>query len=233
MSEMNARSEALVAKLSGVVKNYRQGDTPIEVLKGLDLEVRPAERLAIVGQSGSGKSTLLSILAGLDRPDSGTVFLSGTDITQMPEHALTVFRAQHLGIVFQQFHLMSHLTALENVSLPLDIARVRDAREKALAALEAVGLAHRLKHLPSQLSGGEKQRVAIARAVVTRPKLLLADEPSGNLDAATGDEVMRQLFEQARAHHTALVLVTHNEALALKCNRRLLLMNGVLSGAAR
>ncbi len=192
------------------------------------LEVSEGETVAIVGQSGSGKSTLLSLLAGLDRPTRGQVRIAGQDIAALSEDELTAFRARHLSIVFQQFHLMSFLSALENVSLPLEIAAETGSLGQARRTLEAVGLAHRLEHLPSQLSGGEKQRVAIARAMVTRPKILLADEPSGNLDSETGAQVMETLFNQVRSSRMAMVLVTHNDELASRCDRKLRLVNGKL-----
>jgi putative ABC transport system ATP-binding protein len=212
-----------------VSKTFSQAGTPIEVLKGTDLQVDPGETIAIVGQSGSGKSTLLSLLAGLDRPTRGRIEIAGQDIAKLDEDTLTAYRARHLSIVFQQFHLMSFLNALENVSLPLELARAARAQEVALETLERVGLGHRLGHLPSQLSGGEKQRVAIARAMVTQPKVLLADEPSGNLDSKTGEQVMQTLFEQVRSSGMAMILVTHNEELAKSCDRRLRLANGKLS----
>jgi putative ABC transport system ATP-binding protein len=211
-----------------VTKSFEQGGALIEVLRGTELRVKPGETLAIVGQSGSGKSTLLSLLAGLDRPTQGRVQIAGQDIARLSEDALTAFRARHLSIVFQQFHLMSFLSAQENVSLPLELAKSPNAREIARQALERVGLSHRLTHLPAQLSGGEKQRVAIARAMVTQPKILLADEPSGNLDSETGDQVMATLFEQVRGSGMAMILVTHNEELARRCDRVLKLTHGKL-----
>lgn len=218
----------MIAAVRNLSKTYRQADTPIEVLRQVNLEIAPGESIAILGQSGSGKTTLLSLIAGLDRPDAGQVIVCGKDVNGMTEEELTKFRAAHLSIVFQQFHLMKYLNVLENVALPLELAGDPDAAPKAHAVLERVGLAHRLGHLPHQLSGGEKQRVAIARGLVTRPKLLLADEPSGNLDAKTGDAVMNLLFEQVKETGTALLLVTHNEALAERCDRRLKLTGGVL-----
>ena len=221
-------NELVVAHIKEVSKIYRQGETKIEVLRSTNLQILEGETVAILGQSGSGKSTLLSLLAGLDRPDSGEVFLAGQNIVSMNESELATFRAKNLSIVFQQFHLMPHLNAIENVSLPLEIAKAVNAEEKAREALMQVGLSHRYEHLPHQLSGGEKQRVAIARALVMRPKLLLADEPSGNLDARTGDEVMQLLFEEVKKAKMALILVTHNESLAEYCDRKLKLIDGKL-----
>lgn len=211
-----------------VRRTYAQGETKLEVLTGLDLQLKPGETVAILGQSGSGKSTLLSILAGLDFPTEGKVELSGRDITRMDEKELTLYRAKNLGIVFQQFHLMSNLTALENVALPLEIAGDENSLAKATETLGRVGLSARANHFPHQLSGGEKQRIAIARALVVEPPVILADEPSGNLDTKTGEQVMQLLFDLVKSKGTAMVLVTHNEELAKLCSRSLRLTNGKL-----
>ena len=184
--------------------------------------------VSIVGQSGSGKSTLLSILAGLERADSGAILVDSVDLTPMSEQELTLFRAQNIAIVFQQYHLMSHLTAVENVMLGLEILRMEKPRERAEEALIELGLAHRLHHFPSQLSGGECQRVAIARALVVKPKILLADEPSGNLDIHTGDKVMDVFFDIVKKHNITTLLVTHSEQLAKRCQRILRLNEGQL-----
>lgn len=215
-------------KLNQLFKTYKQGESDVHVLKGLTAEIQPGEVVAVLGQSGSGKSTLLSLLAGLDRPSSGDIIIDGTNLTGKNEEQMTEFRAKNIGIVFQQFHLMSHLTALENVMLPLEILGEEKIEERAKAQLEAVGLGHRLDHMPSQLSGGECQRVAIARALVVRPQLLLADEPSGNLDVETGKKVMAQFFEVIRKHKTTTVVVTHSSEVAALCDRRLVLTNGAL-----
>lgn len=221
-----------VASAHGLFKSYNQAGTKIDVLKGLNLTVDQGETIAIVGQSGSGKSTFLTLMAGLDLPDSGIVELEGTNITSMDEKSLTHYRARHLSIVFQQFHLMPYLTALENVTLPLEILGQRPAakttNDLAYEALTRVGLGSRINHLPHQLSGGEKQRVAIARAIVVKPSLLLADEPSGNLDQKTGDTVMNLLFDQVSSLKMSLILVTHNESLAARCHKKLILEDGVL-----
>jgi putative ABC transport system ATP-binding protein len=214
--------------MRGVQKSYRHASGEISVLRGVDAEIAPGSTVAVLGPSGSGKSTLLSLMAGLDKPTSGVVAIAGEDIGAMDEEALTGFRASRLGIVFQQFHLMSHLSALENVALPLYIAGDGKARPRAVEALRQVGLEKRLSHFPHELSGGECQRVAIARALVAAPPLLLADEPSGNLDARTGDQVMRLLFDLVRERGTTLVLVTHNEELAKWCDSRLTLSDGKL-----
>lgn len=210
-------------------KSYGQGDSRVEVLKGINLDIKKGETLALVGKSGSGKSTLLSLLAGLDRSDSGEVIVEGKSITNMSERELTQFRATHMGIVFQQFHLVSTLTALENVLLPLELSKKENAREIAEGLLASVGLAHRAHHLPSQLSGGESQRVAIARALATRPAILFADEPSGNLDEETGEKVMDLLFKMVNETGTTMVLVTHDPDLAKKCSRVVHLEHGSLA----
>lgn len=219
----------MILNIKELHKTYPQLGTPIEVLKGVNLNVEKGTSVAILGQSGSGKSTLLSLLAGLDAPTSGDVMVQEHSLPQMSENELSRFRAKHLGIIFQQFHLMSNLTALENVALPLEITKEPDAVAKAREALTMVGLGDRLSHFPSKLSGGESQRVAIARAFVVKPSLLLADEPSGNLDAKTGNHVMELIFNLAEQGDSTLVLVTHNLDLAKKCNKILELKDGKLS----
>lgn len=199
---------------------------PIDVLKNLNLEMEAGETLAILGQSGSGKSTLLTLLAGLDSPSSGSIVLNDQNMDELDEEALSKFRAKNIGIIFQQFHLMSHLTALENVSLPLDLFKDREAGKKAREALEHVGLGKRLEHFPHQLSGGECQRVAIARAMVVRPSILLADEPTGNLDSTTGEHVSNMIFDLVDKHNMTLLFVTHNEELAMRCARQQRLQDG-------
>lgn len=214
--------------LKDLKKSFQQGETQIEVLKGLNVQVEPGQIVSIVGQSGSGKSTLLSILAGLERADSGAILVDTVDLTPMSEQELTLFRAQNIAIVFQQYHLMSHLTAVENVMLGLEILKMEKPRERAEEALKELGLGHRLHHFPSQLSGGECQRVAIARALVVKPKILLADEPSGNLDIHTGDKVMDVFFDIVKKHNITTLLVTHSEQLASRCQRILRLNEGQL-----
>jgi putative ABC transport system ATP-binding protein len=209
-------------------KSYGQGEAKVEVLKGINLEIFKGETLALIGKSGSGKSTLLSLLAGLDQSDAGEIIIEGKNISSMTEKELTGFRASHMGIVFQQFHLVSTLTAFENVLLPLELLKRPDAQKTASALLDSVGLGHRSHHLPSQLSGGESQRVAIARAVAISPSILFADEPSGNLDEETGDKVMELLFNMVEKTGTTLVLVTHDQDLARKCKRVVHLEHGSL-----
>ncbi|MGD9643134.1 MAG: ABC transporter ATP-binding protein [Elusimicrobiales bacterium] len=217
--------------LRGLSKTYPHAESPVEVLKGVNLELAPGETAAVLGPSGSGKSTLLALLGGLDRPTSGEIILFGAALGGLSEPALARWRAANMGIVFQQFHLMPHMTALENAALPLEIARDPRAEERAREGLAAVGLAHRESHLPGELSGGECQRVAIARALVTAPRLLLADEPSGNLDVRTGRQVMDLLFTLTAARGTTLLLVTHNPEFADKCSRRFVLADGRLADA--
>ena len=193
----------------------------LTILHDIDFELRPRESVAVVGASGSGKSTLLAIVAGLDVPTQGTVRLLGQDLFAVDEDARAALRARSVGFVFQSFQLLGNLNALENVMLPLELMGRRDARTEATAMLRRVGLGERLGHYPRVLSGGEQQRVALARAFVVRPALLLADEPTGSLDFATGEKVMELMFEMNRELGTTLVLVTHDPAIASRCERRL------------
>ena len=199
---------------------------PVHILAGVTLDVQAGEAVGIVGPSGSGKTSLLMVLAGLEQATSGTVRVAGQDLTAMNEDALARFRRQTVGIVFQAFHLIPTMTALENVSVPLELAGVRDAADRAADSLRKVGLGHRLTHLPGQLSGGEQQRVALARAFAPRPRLLLADEPTGNLDHATGRAVMDLLFGMQEELGTTLLLITHDPALAARCTRRIRIADG-------
>ena len=218
-----------IISLNKISKTYFQGTQRIEVLYGLNLDVKSSEAVAILGQSGTGKSTLLSLLAGLDVPDFGTISVNKQDLSKLSQDKLSQFRAKNLGVIFQQYHLMSNLTALENVGIPLELQKVNNFQSAALEALKMVGLSHRISHFPSQLSGGECQRVAIARAIVGKPKLILADEPSGNLDDKTGQEVMDLLFKLCKEREQTLILVTHNHDLAQNCNRTLVLKDGKLA----
>ncbi|MEO1765891.1 ABC transporter ATP-binding protein [Thiobacter aerophilum] len=202
----------------------------LTILADVSLEVKAGESLAILGASGSGKSTLLGLLAGLDAPSRGQVHWNGQDLFALDEDARAALRGRLAGFVFQSFHLLPALTALENVMLPLELAGVRAARKRAETILERVGLGERLVHYPRQLSGGEQQRVAIARAFVMEPAILFADEPTGNLDSATGTRVIELLFDLNRERDTTLVLVTHDPALAHRCARRLVLDGGRLLG---
>ncbi|MGI8896700.1 MAG: ABC transporter ATP-binding protein [Casimicrobiaceae bacterium] len=211
--------------LSKIVKS---GDDPLTILDDVSFSVDHGESIAVVGASGSGKTTLLGLLAGLDRPTSGDVYIDGAALSQLDEDACAALRQRLLGFVFQSFQLLPALTALENVMLPLELAGAADAQKSARTWLERVGLARRVTHYPRQLSGGEQQRVAIARAFSGEPKLLMADEPTGNLDGATGVEVVDLMFRLNREHGTTLLLVTHDVKLAARCTRRLSLAVGRL-----
>jgi putative ABC transport system ATP-binding protein len=199
---------------------------PVNILRGVSLEIAEGETVSLVGPSGSGKSTVMMVIGGLERPSAGRVRLDGTDLGALNENALARLRRTHIGIVFQAFHLIPTMTALENVALPLELAGRRDAFSAAAQGLAAVGLGHRLTHYPGQLSGGEQQRVAIARAFIAGPKLLLADEPTGNLDAATGRLVIDCLFEHQARHDTTLLLITHDPSVAERCERQIHLLDG-------
>lgn len=207
-------------------KQVLSGDQPLTILFDVSFQVDSGESLAIVGASGSGKSTLLGLLAGLDVPSSGTVLLNGTNLFALDEDGRARQRGELAGFVFQSFQLLPALTALENVMLPLELRGAPGARERAAESLSRVGLAERTRHLPKHLSGGEQQRVALARAFVVHPKILFADEPTGNLDAETGSQVIDLMFELNRAQGTTLILVTHDEALAQKCGKQLRLEGG-------
>ena len=204
-----------------VFKSVTDSTGTLDILRDIDFRLAARETAAIVGASGSGKSTLLSIIAGLDTPTRGTVRLDGQDLFAIDEDARAALRAQKVGFVFQSFQLMGNLTALENVMLPLELAERRDARKAATEMLERVGLGQRLSHYPKVLSGGEQQRVALARAFVVQPAVLLADEPTGSLDFATGETIMKLMFELNRELGTTLVLVTHDRAIAAQCERRI------------
>ncbi|HSW15530.1 MAG TPA: ATP-binding cassette domain-containing protein [Solimonas sp.] len=210
-------------------KQVQSGDAPLTILTGISFEVSAGESVAIVGQSGSGKTTLLSLLAGLDLPTSGDIVLDGQSLAELDEDARAGLRAGRVGFVFQSFQLLSGFTALENVMLPAELAGLKDAGARARAALDQVGLSARLDHYPQQLSGGEQQRVALARAFAGQPKILFADEPTGNLDTATGSKIIELMFELNRAHGTTLILVTHDAALASRCGRTLTLVGGRLA----
>lgn len=213
-------------EVSGLGKQVSSGNAPLQILQDIAFAVGAGEALAIVGASGSGKSTLLGLLAGLDLPSTGSVRIAGQDIFALDEDARAELRGDKVGFVFQSFQLLPALTALENVMLPLELANAERVRERSVALLERVGLGSRLTHYPRQLSGGEQQRVALARAFAPAPQLLLADEPTGNLDAATGASIIDLMFEMNAEQGTTLVLVTHDEALAARCSRRIRLAAG-------
>ncbi len=218
----------MTLKAKNISKAHHQAQNKIQVLNQLNLDVKAGESVAIVGKSGSGKSTLLSLLSGLDHPDSGEIWFGDQQITHLNETQLAQVRANKMGIIFQQFQLVQTLTALENVMLPLDILKRHKSKEEAIKLLSDVGLSHRLDHFPNQLSGGEQQRVAIARAMAAKPEVILADEPTGNLDEETGKLVMQMIFKLTKLNQTALVLVTHDQELAQLCERTLHLQHGVL-----
>jgi putative ABC transport system ATP-binding protein len=224
-------SEPIIA-VERVSKQVADATGTLTILHEVDFALRPRESVAIVGASGSGKSTLLSIVAGLDVPSSGTVRLAGVDLFQLDEDARAAVRSTQVGFVFQSFQLLGNLTALENVMLPLELLGRADARATATEMLRRVGLAERLGHYPKVLSGGEQQRVALARAFVVRPAVLLADEPTGSLDFATGATVMELMFELNREVGTTLVLVTHDREIAARCERQLRMEAGRLTEAA-
>jgi len=217
--------------LSAVDLSLGEGAARVHILRGVSLTIAGGEAVGIVGPSGSGKSTLLMTIAGIERPDRGTVEVEGFDLTAMGEDALARFRGQRIGIVFQSFHLIPTMTALENVAAPLELAGAPDARERAAKELDEVGLGERLNHYPVQLSGGEQQRVALARALAPRPALLIADEPTGNLDEATGQAIIDLLFKSAAERRTTLALVTHDAALAARCGRIIRMRSGMVDVA--
>ncbi len=218
----------MVVEVKKLTRRVDNGGEPLTILHDISFAVAAAETVAIVGASGSGKSTLLGLLAGLDLPTSGSVSLAGEDITRLDEDSRAVLRGRLLGFVFQSFQLLPSLSALENVMLPLELAGAANARSEAEYWLQRVGLAHRLRHYPKHLSGGEQQRVALARAFAPRPRLVLADEPTGNLDAATGHQVIDLMFAINAERATTLLLVTHDEEIAARCCRRLRMHAGEL-----
>jgi len=223
---MQEMQDQIVLEAKNVSKSVASPEGQLTILADVSLSVRTGETLAIVGASGAGKSTLLALLAGLDSPSTGSVLIAGEDLTLLDEDGRAAIRGKHVGFVFQSFHLIPSLTAVENVMLPLELGGRRDARQAAAAVLDQVGLTPRLAHYPKQLSGGEQQRVAIARAFVTHPAVLFADEPTGNLDTATGQRITDLLFELNRTMRSTLVLVTHDRGLDARCDRVLQLEAG-------
>jgi putative ABC transport system ATP-binding protein len=218
--------------LRGVTLTLESAAGPVEILRGVDFALAPGEAVGIIGPSGSGKSSMMSIIAGLEKPTSGTVNVAGKDFATLDEDGLALFRRHHVGIVFQSFHLIPTMTALENVAMPLELAGAPDAFATAKDALAAVGLDTRTGHYPAQLSGGEQQRVALARAFVGEPDLILADEPTGNLDGDTGRAIIDSLFDIRAQRNTALLLITHEERLASRCDRVMRMADGLLSPEA-
>lgn len=221
-------TEIPLIRAAGLVFTASAAAGPVPVLRGVDISVAAGEAVGIVGPSGSGKTSLLMLLAGLERPTAGTLTVAGRDLTALDEDALARFRREEVGIVFQAFHLIPTMTALENVAVPLEFAGRRDAFDRAAAALTEVGLGHRLDHYPGQMSGGEQQRTALARAVVAEPRLILADEPTGNLDRGNGTAVMDLLFGLRARLGTTLLLITHDPALAERCGRQVRIEDGLI-----
>jgi putative ABC transport system ATP-binding protein len=217
-----------MVKLDDVRLTLDSGAGAVNILRGVDLAIGRGETLGVVGPSGSGKSTMLAVIAGLERPSSGRVFVAESEISSLDEDRLALFRRRHVGIVFQSFHLIPTMTALENVAVPLELAGDHAAFEQAEAGLEAVGLADRIEHYPAQLSGGEQQRVALARAFAGQPDLVLADEPTGNLDSATGAAIIELMFDIRRIHGTTLMLITHDDQVAARCDRVVRMDDGKL-----
>ena len=226
MSDSSTPPVTPVIAVEHVFKSVSDSTGTLDILRDIDFRLAPRETVAIVGASGSGKSTLLSIIAGLDTPTRGTVRLDGQDLFALDEDARAALRAQKVGFVFQSFQLMANLTALENVMLPLELASVKQARALATDMLKRVGLSQRLNHYPKVMSGGEQQRVALARAFVVQPAVLLADEPTGSLDYATGETIMELMFQLNREQGTTLVLVTHDRGIAQRCERRITIEAG-------
>lgn len=229
MADVRAASGAApLVRLSGVELTLESGAGAVNILRGVDLEIAAGDTVAITGASGSGKSTLMAVVAGLERPTGGRVEVAGRELGALDEDALALFRRANVGIVFQSFHLIPTMTALENVAVPMELAGRADAFARAEAALRAAGLGHRMTHYPAQLSGGEQQRVAVARAFANEPKLVLADEPTGNLDSSTGSAIVDLMFStQARVGCT-LLLITHDTNVARKCRRHLHMQDGKL-----
>jgi len=219
--------------LSGVNLSLGRGAARVHILKDIDLHIGRGEAIGLVGPSGSGKSTLLMVMAGLERADSGTIVVAGETLGLLGEDALARFRGRNVGIVFQSFHLIPTMTALENIAVPLELAGCADAHERAAQELAAVGLSARSHHYPAELSGGEQQRVALARALAPNPAILIADEPTGNLDEATGAEIVELLFAGHEQRGTTLVLVTHDSSLAARCDRVVRLRSGRIEGEPR
>jgi putative ABC transport system ATP-binding protein len=222
--ESSVRERAI--QLRGVRLTLQSGAGPVEILKGIDLDVGQGEAVGLVGPSGSGKSTLLAVMAGLEQPSEGSVLVAGQEFAGLGEDELALARRRSIGIVFQAFHLIPTMTALENVAVPMELAGDADAFDKAAEELRQVGLANRVTHYPGQLSGGEQQRVALARALGPGPRILLADEPTGNLDGATGHSIIDLLFELREKRGATLVLITHDESLAERCGRIVRLKDG-------
>ena len=225
----SAADRDIVIAARDVTLSFGQGEGRTDVLRGMNLDIGRGESIAILGPSGSGKSSLMAVISGLERASGGDVRVAGTDLAALDEDALARARRGNIGIVLQSFHLLPTMTALENVAVPLELAGVGDAFDRAAAELEAVGLGHRLNHYPAQLSGGEQQRVAIARAVAPRPQILFADEPTGNLDGETGAGIIDLLFDRQKASGATLVIITHDASLAARCGRIIHVEDGLIA----
>ena len=221
-------AEPSAVELRGVHLQLESAAGPVNILRGIDLQIDAGEVVSVVGPSGSGTSTLMMVIGGLERQSSGTVMAAGHDLGRMSEDALALFRRDHVGIVFQNFHLVPTMNALENVAIPLEFAGRSDAFDQAAKNLEAVGLGHRVTHYPGQLSGGEQQRVALARAFAGEPDLILADEPTGNLDGDTGGQIIDLMFGLSRNNGATLILITHDMNLAKRCDRQIRLLDGLI-----
>jgi putative ABC transport system ATP-binding protein len=229
MNDISSPTDAAIA-LAGVNLSLGRGAARVHILKDVDLHIGNGEAVGLVGPSGSGKSTLLMVMAGLERPDTGSVLVAGEDLGRLNEDGLALFRGRNVGIVFQSFHLIPTMTALENIAVPLELAGDADAYDRAEHELGLVGLSDRMTHYPAELSGGEQQRVALARALAPNPRILVADEPTGNLDESTGRQIIDLLFAQHAERGTTLVLVTHDAMLAGRCERVLRLRSGRIEG---
>src|SRR6478736_2561742 len=232
MDDTSGRANGEAIALSGVNLSLGHAAARVHILKDIELNIGRGEAIGLVGPSGSGKTTLLMVLAGLERADTGSIVVAGSDLRRLDEDALARFRGRNVGIVFQSFHLIPTMTALENIAVPLELAGLGDAHERATRELAAVGLSERQHHYPAELSGGEQQRVALARALAPNPAILIADEPTGNLDEATGAQIVDLLFAMKRERGTTLILVTHDNALAQRCDRIVRLRSGRIEGAS-
>jgi putative ABC transport system ATP-binding protein len=233
MNDISTALGTAAIALTGVNLSLGRGAARVHILKDIEVHIGRGEAIGLVGPSGSGKSTLLMVMAGLERPDTGTVVVAGQDLSQLDEDGLARFRGRHVGIVFQSFHLIPTMTALENVAVPLELAGAPDAFDRAAQELAAVDLSERLGHYPAELSGGEQQRVALARALAPNPAILIADEPTGNLDEATGRQIIELMFAGHSERNTTLVLVTHDTALAARCDRVVRLRSGRIEDGLR
>jgi putative ABC transport system ATP-binding protein len=231
MNDISTALGTAAIALTGVNLSLGRGAARVHILKDIEVHIGRGEAIGLVGPSGSGKSTLLMVMAGLERPDTGTVVVAGQDLGRLDEDGLARFRGRHVGIVFQSFHLIPTMTALENVAVPLELAGAPDAFDRAAQELAAVDLSERLGHYPAELSGGEQQRVALARALAPNPAILIADEPTGNLDEATGKQIIELMFAGHSERNTTLVLVTHDTALAARCDRVVRLRSGRIEPA--